>query len=77
MSKPYYHQDGPSPVKASDTVEWTGGQEEDAWFIKKKPSVSCCCGFGSPGDWSAGKHHGVHRCAEVITSITGNKRVSI
>ena len=27
----------------------------------------CLCGAASPGEWTAGVHHGTHRCARVIT----------
>ena len=76
MSKPYYHRDTGAVAKA-DTVEWTPVREEDAWFIAKREPKACACGAACPGDWTAGTHHGVHKCARVITSINGHKRLEI
>jgi hypothetical protein len=73
--KPWYYD---SETRVNDTIEWVAPREEDAWFIvKTPPGKPCLCGAASVGDWTAGKHHGLHKCAHVITSINGNKRVSI
>lgn len=33
-------------------------------------SEPCLCGAARAGSWTAGVHHGFHRCARVITIIT-------
>jgi hypothetical protein len=80
--KPWYYQSAGERALAradKDSVAWTAPprREEDDWFIKKTPDRACKCGDAAPGDWSAGMHHGIHKCSKVIVSITGNKRVHI
>lgn len=72
--KPWYYGVG----CARDLIEWPPGQarasprEEDAWFTE--PDAKCSCGAAKPGDWTSGVHHGVHKCARVVTSINGHRR---
>jgi hypothetical protein len=30
-------------------------------------AMKCLCGASTVGAWTAGNHHGLHRCARVIT----------
>jgi hypothetical protein len=31
--------------------------------------ATCCCGAATVGAWTAGNHHGAHRCARVLTRL--------
>jgi hypothetical protein len=31
--------------------------------------MKCLCGASVPGAWTAGVHHGAHRCARVVTRL--------
>lgn len=47
------------------TTEQDGNGRRDAWTQLD----ACLCRNSKPETWTAGVHHGVHRCARVVTRL--------
>jgi len=44
---------------------WANARPEEYQALERE--LRCLCGAARPGDWTAGVHHGAHRCARVIS----------
>lgn len=59
-------------VRNSDGEHVGDTFEETDRFVAAQEAagrVVCLCGGAEPGAWTAGVHHGVHRCARVVTRV--------